>query len=180
MKKLVWTPVLILALVSIAGFGPQRVEEEDPLKVALTLKKQLGTRLKHKLQEKGPADAIEYCSERALPITARVGDGMGWTLKRITDKPRNASNQATPEELVLLAAMRSDLESGHLEPFYRLGEAVYQPLLVEAPCLLCHGEHLANDVREALVKRYPDDAATGYRLGQLRGAIKVVPRKQDE
>ncbi len=175
MKKIMIPAILFLALSMIAGYLPQTTTKEDPAEVAATLKKQLGGRLKQKLQEEGPSGAIAYCSEEALPITRRVGDQMGWTLKRITDKARNTSNRATAEEQILLANMRSDLEAGRLEPLYRLGNGFYQPLLIEAPCLLCHGESLAPDIREILAERYPDDAATGYRLGQLRGAIKVVP-----
>ncbi|MCB1124616.1 MAG: DUF3365 domain-containing protein, partial [Verrucomicrobiae bacterium] len=44
---------------------------------------------------------------------------------------------------------------------------------VEPLCLTCHGEKLAPDVTEALAKNYPGDAATGYQLGDIRGAFSL-------
>jgi hypothetical protein len=40
-------------------------------------------------------------------------------------------------------------------------------------CLQCHGEALAPEVTQALAARYPDDRATGFREGQLRGALSI-------
>jgi hypothetical protein len=40
-------------------------------------------------------------------------------------------------------------------------------------CLTCHGEDLSGPVRATLEKYYPDDWATGYSLGQVRGAISL-------
>jgi hypothetical protein len=47
------------------------------------------------------------------------------------------------------------------------------PLGIQGPCLLCHGprETLMPKVQTALVKDYPDDQATGYAMGDLRGVI---------
>ena len=59
---------------------------------------------------------------------------------------------------------------------------VLRPLAIEAPCLLCHGrrEALAPGVEALLAERYPGDAATGYSLGDLRGALhaEVVAQAQ--
>ena len=43
----------------------------------------------------------------------------------------------------------------------------------QAICLTCHGENLAQPVIDALRQYYPDDMATGYQLGQVRGAISL-------
>ena len=47
------------------------------------------------------------------------------------------------------------------------------PIPMDAPCLVCHGapEAIPDAVRSVLTERYPDDAATGYQAGELRGAI---------
>jgi hypothetical protein len=44
---------------------------------------------------------------------------------------------------------------------------------VEAPCLSCHGprEAIVPAVVSSLEARYPDDRATGYAAGDLRGAL---------
>ena len=45
---------------------------------------------------------------------------------------------------------------------------------VEPVCLMCHGETLSQPVIDTLADYYPDDIATGYSLGQVRGAISLV------
>ena len=47
---------------------------------------------------------------------------------------------------------------------------------VEPVCLLCHGSKLDGAVTQALQAYYPDDTATGYTLGQVRGAISLSKR----
>ena len=44
----------------------------------------------------------------------------------------------------------------------------------EGACLACHGTQLSEDVRAGLKEMYPDDRATGYNIGEVRGAIVVV------
>ena len=48
-------------------------------------------------------------------------------------------------------------------------------VIVNPVCLTCHGrpEDLAPEVRARLQALYPRDQATGYRLGDVRGAVSV-------
>ena len=46
-------------------------------------------------------------------------------------------------------------------------------IATEAPCLACHGKDVAEPVRAAIDQRYPDDHATGFAVGDLRGALWV-------
>ena len=49
----------------------------------------------------------------------------------------------------------------------------------EPACLLCHGPAVAAPVQSAIRARYPQDAATGFEEGSLRGAFWVeVPMSQ--
>ena len=48
-----------------------------------------------------------------------------------------------------------------------------QAQAVEPLCLVCHGKGLSDEVQDALEQYYPDDTATGYSLGQVRGAISL-------
>ena len=47
----------------------------------------------------------------------------------------------------------------------------FLPIKLAAPCLACHGpaDDLDEDVRSALAESYPDDQATGFAEGDLRG-----------
>jgi len=50
-----------------------------------------------------------------------------------------------------------------------------RPLFVMERCVTCHGDAaaLAPEVKALIAGRYPQDAAVGYRAGDLRGAISV-------
>lgn len=43
----------------------------------------------------------------------------------------------------------------------------------EQPCAACHGTDVAPDVQARIRELYPDDRATGFRSGVLRGAIAI-------
>ncbi|CAN0317700.1 unnamed protein product, partial [Chrysoparadoxa australica] len=57
-----------------------------------------------------------------------------------------------------------------------------QPIAIgNGMCLNCHGEpkeQIKEDVLAAIKSKYPNDVATGYSLGQLRGMWSVkIPKK---
>jgi hypothetical protein len=48
-------------------------------------------------------------------------------------------------------------------------------LPVQPLCLSCHGsaEQISPAVKSVLAQHYPNDLATGYSVGQIRGVISV-------
>jgi hypothetical protein len=40
-------------------------------------------------------------------------------------------------------------------------------------CLACHGKDLAPEVAAEIAESYPDDQATGFALGDIRGAFTL-------
>jgi hypothetical protein len=50
-----------------------------------------------------------------------------------------------------------------------------KPIAVQPQCLLCHGspETIPESIRTVLKEHYPFDAATGYKAGDLRGAVSI-------
>jgi len=54
--------------------------------------------------------------------------------------------------------------------------AALLPIKLKATCLICHGpkEQIAADVLAELGKRYPDDQATDFQEGELRGWFWVI------
>lgn len=41
-------------------------------------------------------------------------------------------------------------------------------------CLNCHGSNIKPEVQAKITELYPEDKATGYQEGQVRGAIVVL------
>lgn len=133
--------------------------------------------------EAGPFFAVEVCSERAPEIARTLSASSGWDVRRISLKPRNAKT-AIPDDWAteVLQDFEERNKRGdspdtlvHAETVdgeYRFLKA--QP--VESICLLCHGTNIAPEIQAKLNKLYPDDKATGFELGDLRGAFYL--RKQ--
>jgi hypothetical protein len=40
-------------------------------------------------------------------------------------------------------------------------------------CLTCHGSNLDADIAASIAERYPEDRATGFEAGDLRGVFWV-------
>jgi hypothetical protein len=53
-----------------------------------------------------------------------------------------------------------------------------KPIIIEAPCLNCHGSEneIIPEVKDLIQKKYPYDKATGYKIGDLRGAISITKK----
>ncbi len=41
------------------------------------------------------------------------------------------------------------------------------------PCLTCHGVNVAEPVKAKLAQLYPQDQATGFKAGDIRGAFTI-------
>jgi len=54
---------------------------------------------------------------------------------------------------------------------------VYKALEVKQPCLACHGEHISQDLQKMLIRKYPTDMATNFKLGDFRGAVVAKVKK---
>ena len=137
----------------------------------------LGAELKAAIASGGPARAIEVCAEKAPAIGQKLSTDT-LHLRRVGTRVRNTKTN-TPSD-----AMRGVLEGlSKGAPTY-VGsvdgaQAAVHGLFIDTPlCLSCHGpsDTLSKPVLDALKARYPDDKATGYAMGDLRGAIVVERR----
>lgn len=127
------------------------------------------------MNEGGPVSAIGVCSERAPAIAERVESDTGVKVGRSSLRLRSARDSAPTWVRAWLDAQGERSAAG-VAGIARVEDGrarVLRPLVVEAVCLKCHGASgsLAPEVRAALTARYPDDRATGYREGDLRGAL---------
>jgi Protein of unknown function (DUF3365) len=136
------------------------------------LASRLRSRLQAVLTESGPVAAAEVCSVEAQALAAQVAQETGVRVGRSSLRLRNPANAAPPWVAEWLTAQGERPVAG----FSRLdGDVarVLKPLTVEAPCLTCHGpaEGIPAEVKALLASRYPADAAVGYAVGDLRGAV---------
>lgn len=183
---------LLLALPAVADHHGQPDEREmarEAREVAKSLVKQLGAALKQALSESGPDGAISVCRDTAPMLAASLSRETGWKVSRVSLKTRNPliGQPDAWEQQVLrdfdeaAAAARNTTRLEHTgivtEPdgrYFRYMKA----LPVKPLCLTCHGSDklIPDSVRARLQKEYPNDRATGYYAGQIRGAVTIKRR----
>jgi len=120
--------------------------------------------------QKGPEHAIGVCKVDAPAIASELsvnGVAMGRTSHRLRN-PRNVPPEwARP---ILAAWLESESQR---EPVsvdlggQRVGYA--EPITLEPLCVTCHGSSLAPAVAAKIAADYPEDQATGFEVGDLRG-----------
>ncbi len=185
-------PALLLAAFLAAGPVPYPagapVAPDDPAlaradRAAAALTSELFGRLQRELATGGPAKAIAVCSREAPAIAAHLSHG-GVTVRRVGTRVRNPVNAPDAFEAAVLARWQETIAGGGTPQeeavWVTVGGVrtlrVMRPIMTGSLCLSCHGDpgHFAPGVRAELAKRYPDDRATGYREGELRGAVSVT------
>ncbi len=142
----------------------------------------LSSNLQAAIQQGGVSNALPFCSLVASPLTAGLGGKHGVTIRRVTHKARNPADRADASELAILKRFEAALTGTNPPPplvTNWAGAAVtfFAPIVLNNEiCLKCHGEPGKDISAEnfALIQRlYPQDEATGFKLGQLRGAWRI-------
>lgn len=126
----------------------------------------------------GPAFAVTFCNERAMPLTDSLSKEYNCQIERISDKYRNSSNKPNKNDEDILLRLGSS-NSGEPLLASENGKVVYyKPIRIANPgCLNCHGienKDIAPKTLEAIVQRYPNDLAIGYKEGDFRGLWKIT------
>ncbi len=174
---------------SRSAHGAQLLTDADYLmhgqQIAMRTKSELGKNLKQALKTGGPTSAIQFCSEQAVPIADDMSVQLKAAIKRVSDRPRNPGNAAVNRELQYIASASAALAAGNTpEPSVQEldGRMVgYYPIVTNGMCLQCHGSpgvNIAEDTMSALQATYPNDKATGYEEGQIRGIWVITMEKK--
>ena len=187
--------ILALALLTIILAACNNTESTTPAKtdytiagdsIATAAQIALISELTTAMNEGGTVKAISFCNENAQHIKAELSEKYNCTIQRISEKYRNPKDQpeSPTDEKVLMAFSAAHLAGNPLAPklVAEKNEAIYyKPIMVAMPtCLKCHGSK-ATDIdaatQEIIDAKYPNDLATGYKLGDFRGAWKITFNK---
>ncbi|MCC2545645.1 DUF3365 domain-containing protein [Hymenobacter sp. BT175] len=138
-----------------------------------TADRELRRVLAEKLQAGGVAAALPYCRPETFAVTDTLARKLMATARRVSSRPRNPQNQAA------LSAEELSPESEPLARRPSAAEFTYQrPIVLDnALCLRCHGQvgsEVATADYQLIKKQYPQDQATGFRLGQAMGLWRVT------
>ena len=202
MGKRIWSLVSLL-MVGLLNLGCQKedtnlasVVQTNPLplasltdeqakqkQLALAAKDELFATLLNELMQamsqEGPVKSIKVCKVRAPEVSSAVGQNSGLRIGRTSFQLRNPENrppgwaEAFVEDRV---DRQIEVELGND------GLGVLLPIHLKSTCLLCHGpeKQLMPDLKAAIVSNYPDDQATGFSEGDLRGYFWVEVPSQEK
>lgn len=176
-----------MLLLPASGNADEMLARENAAKtVSMEFVKKLGYELKQELKKNGPDSAITVCRDVAPKINSEVARLNGWRVARVTDKPRNPMLGMTDEwESRVLQDFKQRAAKGekyadmvHGETVTENGKQYYRfmkPIPTAEICTVCHGspDQIPESVKAGLAIEYPHDKATGYRPGELRGAISI-------
>lgn len=154
--------------------------------------KAMGGQLKGELQAAvkagGPVAALSVCNEKAPAIASAVSQEKNVSISRVSLKNRNPDNAPNEWQTAVLNDFESRKAAGesadklfHAEVVEDNGQKQFRFMKAIAAgkaCLTCHGEEIKPEITAKLNEVYPDDKATGFKEGDLRGAFVVITNLQ--
>ncbi|NGP89880.1 Tll0287-like domain-containing protein [Fodinibius halophilus] len=141
----------------------------------------LSSNLQQAIAEGGVKNALQFCSIRAMPLTDSLSAHYNVELRRASHQPRNPKNQADSLEVATIQKYLVQIKKEEsLEPVtIAHGDKINYHAPIRIPgqlCLNCHGRP-GQDISKADLKTiqelYPNDQATGFEMGELRGIWSV-------
>jgi hypothetical protein len=190
MKRVGFSLVLLSLIFGLLSCQSESTDTNMDAKLTTyrnTLKEFVGSlqsELKAAMKTGGPINAISVCQTKAPQIRAQFSQKAGFEIARTSLKPRNAGNAPDEWEKTVLEQFEKRKAQGEdpktLE-FHQVVETDGQRQLrymkaipTAEVCLLCHGATIAPDIQAKLKELYPDDKATGFKVGDLRGAFSIT------
>lgn len=178
------------ALLCASGLAWAGTGSGDNLAQAKTATASFGKALKSELvaamQSGGPIAAIEVCNLKAPGIAEAVSLEHGLDIYRVSLKNRNPENAPNDWQTRVLEEFEGRKAGGETGENLAWSESVdvdgasefrfMKAIPTGSVCLACHGETLATPVAERISELYPEDKATGYSEGDIRGAFVVVQK----
>lgn len=189
-SRLLVAPLAALAVLALAalalGAAPAAAPPDTAGARVLVAKLQstLMGELLGAMKKGGPPKAIEVCRDRAPKIAAEISRESGWTVARTALKVRNPKNAPDAwerkglEEFTTRAAAGEDVGTLERSEVVEAGGKrtfrFMKAIRTGEPCLTCHGASLKPELAAKVKALYPDDQATGFAAGGLRGAFTLA------
>lgn len=133
------------------------------------------------IQKKGTVEALEFCNEKAYPLTDSMAVKFNATIKRVSDKPRNIKNKATIKEVEIINQYKKMVaDKSDIKPITETIDGktqFYYPIVTNSMCLQCHGtpnKQIKPVTLEKLAMLYPKDKAQNYDVNQVRGIWNIT------
>ena len=187
----------LATLVAVTIATPQVLAEDDvsgkypdlrqrAAEATQTYQKKLKSALISAIRDGGPQKAIAVCHDKAPRIADSVGTEYGLEIGRTARKTRNKSNAPNKWERAVIQSFEhansskkdtEKLEASKLEgENYRYMKAIK----MKGVCATCHGKQVNPGLKDRIEQYYPHDSATGFEIGDIRGAFTVTVPLDDQ
>jgi hypothetical protein len=179
---------VMLALMPGVGLAEEPAADLSQARAAIAgLGESLKSELMSAMASGGPVAAIAVCQTAAPALSKAAGEQAGLTVRRTALKVRNPANAPDAFERRVLEDFAVKIMAGTPPGAVEHSEVVttdgvrtlryMKPIMMaDQPCSVCHGGAVADDVKAKVSALYPDDQATGFKPGELRGAFSVLQR----
>lgn len=186
---MLWGLVLSLLIALAPAEAADQAADQAALRgqadeICKTFETRLRADLGQALAAGGAEGAVAVCQERAPSIAEELSEASHWQVRRTALKLRNQANGPDDWERAGLAELERRLAAGEAPQTLVLTAVVpgprgrqfrYLRAIITGPaCLQCHGPALKPELAAKLQEVYPDDQATGFAPGQLRGAFSLT------
>jgi hypothetical protein len=173
----------LIATTSVHAADKQQLTE-DTRGAIKALGSELKTTLKSAMKAEGPVKAISVCSEQAPGLAKKVSEEQSMEVSRTSLKTRNRLNAPDAWELSVLEQFEQRKSEGesvktleYSETVQHNGNQVFRymkAIPTDDVCLMCHGKQIQPEISARINQLYPNDQATGFSKGDIRGAFSVV------
>ncbi len=175
-----YSSILILLLYVASCSRPDPAHTKEALQIFDEFQARLLFRLNAAVEKEGIVAAISICKTVSPEIEKEISVH-GWIIRRTSTRPRRPEHKPDAFENRTLAQWQSNLQSGKKPEAVAEIEAgelrVMRPIVIQTDiCLRCHGteDRLDSAALKEIIRLYPEDKATGYAVGDLRGAFSAV------
>lgn len=146
--------------------------------IATTSQKALMQNVAAAIKKGGTEYAVEFCNEKAMPITDSLSAKYNVSISRVTNKTRNSANGLkTQMDTSTFQSFAENLEL--MDSLIQEGEkyVYYKRITTAMPaCIKCHGNP-ETDIDKATYTKiktlYANDMAVGYGKDELRGLWRI-------
>jgi hypothetical protein len=182
--KTITSILLLLATTSVnADLTSQQQFEKEAQAAIKEFAGSLKKALLSAMQDGGPVEAVAVCNLVAPTLATEMSKKYGMDISRTSLRIRNPDNEADQWETAVLQKFEERLSTGEAIQKLTFTEKVetetnqqwrmMKVIPTDKVCLACHGSKIAPPIQAKLDKYYPNDMATGFKLGDIRGAFSV-------
>jgi len=153
--------------------------------IAQATMKELAGNLMKQMKLGGTKVAVPFCNAAAYPLTEKMAKKYDVSIKRTSHKIRNPKNNPNNEEKKIIELYLASLKKKEkLKPVVQKESDnkvhFYAPIILNKKCLACHGtvgKEVSKQTDSIIKSYYPNDKATGFKVGDLRGIWSITFNK---